>query len=279
MLGHKLVQVLSEHFDVYATIRTENLNFLKLNLIDEEKVFKNIEVNNFVSVLEVLAIVKPDVIINATGIIKQKPTSKDVIETLNVNSIFPHQLARIASKINARFITFSTDCVFDGKKGNYTELDVPNAEDLYGKSKNLGEVKEPNCLTIRTSIIGRELGTSSSLVEWFLNNRGEKVKGFVNAIYSGFPTVVLAKIIVDIIKDFPGMQGIYHVSSNPINKFELLKLLNKYFEANAEITKFEDFKIDRTLDSSKFRNETGFAPPSWEELVRIMFEDSTSYEQ
>jgi dTDP-4-dehydrorhamnose reductase len=225
----------------------------------------------------VFAVSQPDVIINAVGIIKQLPSSKDVIKTLKINSIFPHQLAQLAQTTGARLITISTDCVFNGRKGSYTEEDISDAEDLYGKSKNLGEVTAHNCLTLRTSIIGRELRTAHSLVEWFLSNRGEKVKGFTEAIYSGFPTVILAGIISDLIENHKNLQGLYHVSSEPINKFDLLCLLKRFYNVPVEIEPFAEFKIDRSLDSSKFRKETGFAPLDWEEMVRIMAQDSSAY--
>jgi dTDP-4-dehydrorhamnose reductase len=219
------------------------------------------------------------VIINAVGIIKQLPSSKNVVKTLSINSIFPHKLVEVADRYSAKLIQISTDCVFDGEKGNYTEEDVSNATDVYGKSKNLGEIVGANCLTLRTSIIGRELQTSHSLVEWFLSSRGKKIKGFSNAIYSGFPTIVLADIIADLIHNHKDLAGLYHVSSEPINKLELLKLLNKAYRAEVEIKPFDDFRIDRSLDSSKFRQETGFSPASWEKMIERMANDPTPYQK
>lgn len=188
-------------------------------------------------------------------------------------------MAETAEKINARLINISTDCVFDGEKGFYKEEDISNATDVYGKSKNLGEVMGENCLTLRTSIIGRELQTSHSLVEWFLSNRGKSVKGFLNAIYSGFPTIILADIIADLIENHRNLSGLYHVSAEPINKFELLELINEAYQTDIEIEPFADFKIDRSLDSTKFRNETGFNPLSWREMIKIMADDPTPYDE
>lgn len=279
MLGHKLAQVLSSKFDVFATLRSKNAIFESLDILPRTKIFEGVEVDDFTSVLEVLAIVKPEVIINAVGIIKQKPSSKNLVETLNINSIFPHRLADIARKINARFITVSTDCVFDGKKGFYTEEDLPNATDLYGRSKNLGEVSSENSLTLRTSIIGRELGVSHSLVEWFFSNRGGKIKGFKNAVYSGFPTIILAGIIGDLIENHPDLYGLYHVSSEPISKYDLLCLIKKEMELDIEIEPDTEFRIDRSLDSRRFREATGFSPQSWEQMIKKMVSDPTPYEQ
>lgn len=167
--------------------------------------------------------------------------------------------------------------MFDGATGNYNESDRPNATDLYGKSKELGEVIADRCVTLRTSIIGRELGTSHSLVEWFLKNEGKRVNGFTKAFYSGFPTVILAYIIRDLIFNFPELDGLYHVSSDPIDKYELLRLLRKYYVSNIEIEPSDDVRIDRTLDSARFRSMTGFSPSSWEEMVEKMASDPTPY--
>ncbi len=278
MLGHKLVQILQKRFDIWTTLRKDSSDFISFRIINSERIINGIKVENFDVVQRMLDVFKPDVIINAVGIIKQLPTSKEVVETLKINSIFPHQLAQIAQASGARLITISTDCVFNGRKGNYTEKDISDAEDLYGRSKNLGEVSAPGCLTLRTSIIGRELQTSHSLVEWFLSNRGKKVKGYTEAIYSGFPTIILADIITDLIENHKNLQGLYHVSSETISKFDLLCLLKDFYKVPIEIEPYADFEIDRSLDSSKFRKETGFAPLGWEEMIEKMAQDPTPYD-
>lgn len=278
MLGHKLVQVLQNRFEVWTTLRSEFSHYESLELFNSEKIFDLTDAYDSVKFEEILKTLKPDVVVNAVGIIKQLPTSKDVINTLTINSIFPQKLAQAAKILNFRLIVISTDCVFNGEKGNYTEKDISNAVDLYGKSKNLGEVIENNCLTLRTSIIGREIETSHSLIEWFISNRGGKVKGFKKAIYSGFPTIILADIIGNIIESFPDLQGLYHLSSEPINKFELLNLVNDAYQLEIAIEADEDFKIDRSLNSSKLREEIGFEPQTWEDMIRIMAEDSTPYD-
>jgi dTDP-4-dehydrorhamnose reductase len=279
MLGHKLIQVLMKEFDVFSIIRSGFSNIEKYGLIDSERVFDNISVENFESVETVLKNIKPDFVINAVGVIKQIPTSKDVLTTLNINSIFPQRLARVAQKYDFRLINISTDCVFSGKKGNYIEEDISDAEDLYGKSKFLGEVYGKNCLTLRTSIIGRELSTEHSLIEWFLSNAGGKIKGYKNAVYSGFPTIVLAELMADLMKNYPDLEGLFHVSSEPINKYELLCLVKEKFGLDIEITPFEDFYIDRSLDSAKFRKLTGFKPNTWEEMISRMADDPTPYDK
>jgi len=279
MLGHKLVQAWQNRFDVWTTLKGRFEDYEVFGILEKKKTFDLIDVENFEAVEQVLGNVRPQVIFNAVGIIKQLPTSKNVIKTLTINSIFPHRLAEVAEKMGVRLINISTDCVFDGKKGNYNEEDVSDATDVYGKSKNLGEVTTGNCLTLRTSIIGRELKTSHSLVEWFLSNRGKKVKGFVNAVYTGFPTIILADIIADLIENYENLSGLYHVSSEPINKYELLKLINEAYRADVEIEPFEDFRIDRSLDSTRFRIETGFYPAGWQEMIKRMADDPTPYDE
>lgn len=279
MLGHKLVQRWRDKFEVWTTIKGKTEDLEKYGFFDKERVFGSVDVENYETVKNIIEKLEPEVVFNAVGIIKQLPTSKNVIKTLNINSIFPHRLAETIEKAGARLINISTDCVFNGQKGNYTEEDISNAEDVYGKSKNLGEVTEGNCLTLRTSIIGRELKTAHSLVEWFLGNRGEKVKGYVNAVYSGFPTIVLADIIADLIENHHNLKGLYHVSAEPINKFDLLKLIREAYNVKIEIEPFEDFRIDRSLDSSKFRKATRFQPESWREMIRKMADDPTPYDE
>ena len=277
MLGHKLVDCWRDKFDVWSTLRGSIERYRQYKLFVEKKTFPNVNVENIETVEEIIKAVKPEVIINAVGIIKQLETSKDVIKTLTINSIFPHRLAALSKNCGSRLINISTDCVFSGKKGNYSENDEADALDLYGKSKNLGEVEAENCLTLRTSIIGRELTTGHSLVEWFLSQMGKKVKGFKNAVFSGFPTIVLADIIADLIINQKNLQGLYHVSSQPINKFDLLVLIKKAYGVEIEIEPFEDYKIDRSLDSTNFRRETNFQSPEWNEMIEKMAQDSFPY--
>ena len=277
MLGHKLVQVLRQDHEVFGTIRDESGQSLPENIFGGVNIVSSVSVEDADSVRRALVEAKPDVVINAIGIIKQLPDSKNVINTLTVNSIFPHRLAELGEEFGFRLITISTDCVFSGSRGNYSEADIPDALDLYGKSKNLGEAVGANCLTLRTSIIGHELGSAHSLIDWFLSSRDSKVKGFANAIYSGFPTFVFVGIIDNLIRNYPRLSGLYHVSSDPINKFDLLTLVNEAYGANISIERDEEFKIDRSLDSTKFRNETGFSSASWDEMVRSMAEDAKIY--
>ena len=275
MLGHKLMQVLASDHEVHGTVRRGSE--VLPSFIPRERIIANVSVEDLESIRKAIETTKPEVVINAIGMIKQLPDSKNVITTLTTNSIFPHRLAELGSEYGYRLFTISTDCVFAGTRGNYSEADVPDATDLYGKSKNLGETVGANCLAIRTSIIGHELGSAHSLIDWFLSNREGRVKGFAKAIYTGFPTVVFAAIIDNLIRNHPNLSGLYHVSSEPINKYDLLQLVNEEYEANITVDRDDEFEMDRSLDSTRFRTETGFKPASWKEMIGVMAKDAEVY--
>jgi dTDP-4-dehydrorhamnose reductase len=271
MLGHTLLGNLVRRpgFAVQATSRT-NIGldrWFSAELL--ERIHPYVDADNFDSVLRVLSDVKPDVVINCIGVIKQLSSAKDPLVTIPINSLFPHRLALVCKTAGSRLIHISTDCVFSGTKGMYTEDDPSDASDLYGRSKYLGEVGYPHCLTLRTSIIGHELSTSYSLVDWFLSQEGP-VKGFTKAIYTGFPTVELARIIADYVIPNESLNGLYQVSSEPISKYDLLKLVAEQYGKRIEIEPFNDFYCDRSLDSTRFRLATGYSPPSWKEMVEAM---------
>jgi dTDP-4-dehydrorhamnose reductase len=185
---------------------------------------------------------------------------------------------KAASRAAGMPIHVSTDCVFNGRKGMYTEADPSDAEDLYGRTKFLGEVDYEGCLTLRTSIIGRELGAPTGLVDWFLSNQGGKVRGFRRAIYTGFTTIALSAIIANILEQRPQLSGVYQASSQPINKYDLLLFIRSAFNANIEIEPFDDFVLDRSLDSARFRTQTDFTPPTWEQMIQEMANDSAPYD-
>lgn len=269
MLGHRLWLDLSKDHSVYGTIRTPGSSWKLLSSIDNQFVINQINIHDERKLSQALHKIRPDVVINAIGIIKQIDESKNHILSMQVNSLFPHQLAKICNDIGARMISFSTDCVFDGTKGHYNEDDYPSAKDLYGKSKMMGEVDYlANTLTIRTSIIGRELEPKGSLIDWFLSQEGKKIKGFANALYTGFPTGTISKILNNIILKSPNLSGIYHISSDPISKYDLLLLVKELYDCHVDIEKECEFCQDRSLDSSKFRKETNFSPPQWSELIK-----------
>lgn len=270
MLGHTLLEQLSKRdgLDVFATVRAHG----SLEGISErlrEKIIANVDADNLDSILKALAEIKPDVVINCIGIIKQLAAAKDPLASITINALFPHRLALACKAAGCRLIHISTDCVFSGAKGNYTEDDFSDATDLYGRTKFLGEVDYPHCVTLRTSIIGHELKGCYSLIDWFLAQEG-RVNGYTGAIYSGFPTVEMARIIADYVLPDSSLSGLYHVSSEPISKYELLCLVAEIYGKQVEIKPFDDFSCDRSLDSQRFRAVTGYNPLSWRELVETM---------
>ena len=279
MLGHKLWQVCNDRFDAWVTVRGNYRAYAKYNLFDTQRLLGGVDAFNFDTVVRALASAQPDVVINCIGIVKQVAAAKDPFISLALNSLFPHKLANLCRAAGVRLIHISTDCVFSGCKGMHTEDDVSDAEDLYGRSKFLGEVDGPGCLTLRTSIIGRELQTSNGLVEWFLSNRGGKVRGYTRAIYSGFTTLAISDIIANVIEHHPELSGVYHVSSEPINKYDLLCLLRDAYQMQVKIEPYPEVCIDRSLDSSRFRAATNFTPPTWDAMIQAIAEDSTPYDK
>jgi len=274
MLGYSLFRQLSQlkNLEVHATVRgLEGLSswFDSKLLVN---IRENVDADNFDSILRILADIKPEAVINCIGIIKQLQMANDPIISININSLFPHRLALACAASDARLIHISTDCVFRGTMGNYTENDYSDATDLYGRTKFLGEVYYPHCITLRTSIIGHELKGKYGLIEWFLA-QNEKARGFTKAIYSGFPTVEIARIIADYVIPNRDLTGLYHVSSDAISKYELLCLVAKQYGKKTKIERYDDFVCDRSLDSSRFRNATGYKPPSWPELIDKMYQD------
>ncbi len=279
MLGHKLWQVHRGRFETWATMRSRYQEYAGYEFFDPERLLDGVDTSEFDTVVRAFETTQPNVVVNAIGIVKQAPAANDPIASLTVNSLIPHRLANLCESTGTRLIHISTDCVFSGHKGMYTEDDMPDADDLYGRSKLLGEVSGPNCLSLRTSIIGRELRTSNGLVEWFLGNRGRSVRGYTNAIFSGFPSLTLANIIADIIDRQPDLSGLYHVSSEPISKLQLLSLLREAFQLSIEIEPCPSVSINRSLDSGRFRAATGYGPPAWPEMVQAMACDITPYEE
>ena len=220
----------------------------------------------------------PNIIINCIGILIEQ-CNQDILRAIQLNALLPHKLENLADKIDCQLIQMSTDCVFSGNKGNYTENDRPDPEDLYGKTKLLGEVSKDGSITLRTSIIGRELKGQIGLLEWFLAQRERKVQGYINAIFSGFTTLALSQVLRDLIDSSQQISGIHHVSSEPISKYDLLLRLREVFGLRIEIDPYESYHCDRSLDSSKFRSLTGFVPPTWDHMLEELAKDNESYQQ
>lgn len=278
MLGHKLLQVFAPRFDTYATFHRATAVH-NHPAIAQSHVVKPVSAEDFKTVEKAFQIAQPNVVVNCVGIIKQNLAAKDPVASITVNSLFPHRLARLSEKNDARLIHLSTDCVFSGSKGNYSEADIPDATDLYGRSKLLGELEALNCLTIRTSMIGRELERSDGLLEWFLSQKGKRVRGFKRAVFSGLTTNALADVLADVVSNHANLSGLRHLAADAINKYDLLSLINEVYELGIEIEPDEAFVCDRSLDGSRFRDETGISAPSWPDMIARMHADDTPYDE
>ncbi|PKM77865.1 MAG: NAD(P)-dependent oxidoreductase [Firmicutes bacterium HGW-Firmicutes-15] len=274
MLGHKLFLHLSsyENLDVFATARYKDTwaKLLPPELL--KKLQLNVDANDFDSLISAIDLIKPELVINCIGIVKQGYYGQDPLANISINALLPHRIAQICKEYGTRLLHISTDCVFSGNKGNYSETDFPDAIDLYGKCKLLGEVSYPHCLTLRTSIIGHELQSQLGLIEWFFAQK-DRIQGYTRHIYSGFPTVELASIIAHYIIPNASISGVYHLSSDPISKYDLLKLVALKYNHEIAIEPYDDTFCDRSLDSSKFRNLIGFSPQSWPEMIDMMYQD------
>lgn len=267
MLGNAVMRVLSQGPDeVWGTVRSPS-SAVKFPDAIRSRLISGVDVESTDALVRVFGDVHPDVVINCVGLVKQLAEADDPLAALPINAILPHRLARLAVAVRARLIHVSTDCVFDGQDGGYVEADRPNAADLYGRSKLLGEVDYPNAITLRTSIIGRELGSAHGLIDWFLSQTGS-VRGFNHAIFSGLTTVELARVMRDVVLPRPGLRGLYHVSADPISKFDLLTLVAEVYGKTIEIVPDQALKIDRSLDSTRFKAATGYRPPDWREMIQ-----------
>ena len=273
MLGHKAFNHFSKSsdFETFGTLRNSSdvkKFFFKSDNI--ESIFSNVDVLNINSVFELIEKTNPDIILNCVGVIKQIKESKNPLLSIEINSLFPHKVANFIKNSKTRLIHISTDCVFSGEKGNYIESDYSDAKDLYGKTKYLGElVNYSNCLTLRTSIIGPELKTKLSLLEWFLSQK-ISVNGFVNAIYSGLTTMELIKVIETYIIPQNDKYGLYHVSSEPISKHNLLAEIAREFNFDIKILRSEEFFNNKSLNSQKFTNDFGYQKKSWNKMILEM---------
>jgi dTDP-4-dehydrorhamnose reductase len=273
MLGSAVFREFDGHapHEVWGLVRNES--FLSyFSPAQQRRIVTGVDVLDETALRAAFERVRPDVVINCVGLIKQKEHAEDPLVVLPINALLPHRLAALCASGNARLLHISTDCVFSGRKGMYTEDDPSDAEDLYGKSKYIGELRDlRHAVTLRTSIIGRELNSSRALVDWFLAQQGS-VHGFRRSIFSGMTAIELARVMRDVVLPDPSLQGLYHVSSAPISKFDLLKLVAAQYGKAIDVVPDDELVIDRSLDSSRFRRVTGYQPPSWESMVRVMHE-------
>ncbi|MEM7046713.1 MAG: SDR family oxidoreductase [Pseudomonadota bacterium] len=270
MVGNAMMRVLSEETGwwVGGTVRNaESKQYFPPQL--RQRLKEGSDVKNLDALVNVFDEMQPDVVINCVGLIKQRREAKDPLTSILINALVPHRLAGLCKLSGARLIHISTDCVFSGERGNYTEKDNPDAGDLYGKTKILGEVLYPHTVTVRTSLIGEELNTQYQLLAWFLA-QSEKCKGYTRAVFSGLPTVVFAQVIRDKVIPNVDLSGLFHITANPINKHDLLQLIAKVYGKQIDIIPDEQLVVDRSLDGSLFHQVTGFTAPDWESLIKTM---------
>jgi dTDP-4-dehydrorhamnose reductase len=268
MLGHQLWRDFHERHEVWVTLRRSEQDYHRYNLFRDGRVFADVDAMDFERVELVIRNLRPDAVLNCVGIIKQLKEAGNPIKSIAINSLFPHRLANICGELGSRLLLFSTDCVFSGNRGSYTEADFSDAEDLYGRTKFLGEVNGvANAITLRSSIIGRELASKHSLVDWFLSQNGGNVFGFRRAIYTGFTTIEMSRIVERILTIHRNLSGLWQVASAPINKYELLLLIRENFQIQVDIEPSDELISDRSLIGKRFTDATGYFAPSWPTMV------------
>lgn len=282
MLGHKMVQALSARFpEAWWTIwgAKSDERWRRIPFLQAERCLDGVDVADWPALHALLLRVRPDEIVNCVGVIKQRPEAQDPIPSLTINSLLPHRLAEAVGSWGGRLIHFSTDCVFSGRKGRYTEADVSDAEDLYGRSKFLGEAAGEHALTLRTSIIGRELEIHRSLLDWFLLGEHSSVKGFRRVWWSGVTTNHLADLVGDILERHGDLRGLYQVSGGRLSKYELLCRLRDAYGLRIDVEPDDGPVNDRSLDGSKLAAAIGYQPPSWQRLMAQLVGDPTPYDR
>jgi dTDP-4-dehydrorhamnose reductase len=282
MLGHRLLQVLHGQFPVTATFHSETALERGRKALQQGapvQLLPGVDALDFESVRRAIDAAQPDQIVNCIGIIKQSDAIGHAVSGIQINAMFPHQLAQLCGERRIRLVHFSTDCVFSGARGNYSEADRPDPPDFYGATKLLGEVDQPGCLTLRTSIVGWELANHRSLLGWFASQRGRTVRGYQRAMFSGLSTTEVARLLAEVVIPQPQLSGIFHISSAPISKLDLLSGLRDALGwRDTEIQADTAFVCDRTLSSERFRKLTGWAPASWSEMTARLARERSMYE-
>jgi len=268
LIGSSVFKLLSQEYETWGIARSSYAKPFFSDTLQHRLIF-GIDALNESALIRLMEDVNPDVVVNCIGLTKHLKGGDDPMMSIPINSLLPHRLAKLCGINGSRLIHISTDCVYSGKKGGYIESDPSDSEDIYGKSKFLGEVLYPHVITLRTSTIGHELLTAYGLLNWFLS-QSEQCKGFSRAIFSGLPTVEFARVIRDVVIPGGELTGLYHVAGRPISKYELLKMIAVEYDKSIDILKDEQFVIDRSLNSDRFKNATGYVAPEWPELISQM---------
>jgi dTDP-4-dehydrorhamnose reductase len=268
MLGHQLLLHLRDRHEVRVTLRRPLSAYERYGLFDRGNSYPEVDARDEDRLLEVMADFRPEAVVNAVGIVKQRESAKAAIPSLEINALLPHRLAVMCRAAGARLVHMSTDCVFNVRRGGYTEEDVSDAEDLYGRTKFLGEVAEPGCITLRTSIIGLELSRKGGLIEWLLAQKGE-IPGFTQAIYTGLTTIEMSRVIERVLVEHTDLYGVWQVASEPINKYALLTRFAEVLDReDIRIVPDDSVKIDRSLSGLAFEKATGYHAPGWNETLQ-----------
>jgi dTDP-4-dehydrorhamnose reductase len=268
MLGHRLLAHLQKNHETKVTLHRDLAAYEPYGLFTRDNSYAGVEAQDADRMLEVVADFRPEAVVNTVGIVKQRGAAKEAIPSLEINALLPHRLALLCKAVGVRLVHVSTDCVFSGrKKGGYTEEDVPDPLDLYGRTKLLGEVSEPGCITLRTSIIGLELSRRTGLIEWFLSQRGE-IRGFTKAIYTGLTTAEMSRVIERVLVEHQALSGVWQVASEPINKHDLLVRFSEVLgRDDVSIVPDDSVRIDRSLSAVAFEEATGYHAPGWNEML------------
>jgi dTDP-4-dehydrorhamnose reductase len=273
MLGHMLLRKAPQSWQIYSSTRND--------FVGKNKFYFDLDSTSDAqrTLLRNINYLRPDIVINCIGYIKQREEIHKSKEVL-INSWLPHMLNDLSIESHFKLIHFSTDCVFSGKKGMYTISDQPDPIDHYGLSKYAGEVASKNTLTLRTSIIGHEVKNKKSLLEWFLA-QDDKCDGYSKAIYSGLTTLQLSKYLFEYI--IPSLinnkiNGIHQLASPPINKYDLLTLISEVYKKKIEIKKNSSVQIDRSLMSTSIFKLLKMPEPLWPLMVREMHEDFLAHQ-
>ncbi len=276
LIGYTLWKQFQEKYDTYAVTRLPKATLAEhTSLFESDKVIDKIDISDFHHLTGIIRALRPECILNGTGVTKRRHEIHHIETALTINSLFPHKLAEWCLGQGIRLINFSTDCVFHGDSGDYNEESITTAIDNYGRTKAFGEVTDMmNCVTIRSSFIGREIMHKTELLEWFLAQDGKSIKGFTNALYSGVSTIQMSKVVSHILDNFPNLHGLYQLApEKPISKYDLLCIAKKAFGSSVQIVTDDSFISNKSLNGSKLKNEIGFEVPSWNTMMTELAQD------
>jgi len=279
MLGQQLYRQLDAEFEVYGSLHGPLSAVSGYGFFDPKRLVYDIDAAKPDHITAVVATIKPDVVVNCVGVVKSLEDSAGMAANIRLNALLPHLLHAACREHGARLIQISTDCVFAGTRGSYAETDTPDAIDVYGKTKFLGEVNAEAALTLRTSFIGRELNSSRGLLEWFLANRGGQVKGYAKAVFSGLTTLEMARVIGMLVRDFPELSGVYHLAAAPIDKHRLLSQIRDAMKLDIVVKKDTGVKVNRSLHGRRFAQTTGYRPPDWADMIKELAADPSPYDE